>query len=127
MRFAVAMISAGRLHSQCVREVAETLHYGLLALGHESVLTNHLNLDDHHTIVLQPHFLSHHGLKPPKHPILYNFEQAYLHSNCMNALSCSPFSDATRFGTTAKPTSSGSSIERKCLHPSTFRSDTSPR
>ena len=83
MRFAVAMISAGRVHSQCVREVAETLHYGLLALGHESMLTNHLNFDDHHTIVLQPHFLSYHGLKPPKHPILYNFEQAYLHSDWM--------------------------------------------
>lgn len=83
MRFAVAMISAGRVHSQCVREVAETLHYGLVALGHDSVLTNHLNHDERYTIVLQPHFLSFHGLKPPKNPILYNFEQAYLHSNWM--------------------------------------------
>jgi hypothetical protein len=34
-------------------------------------------------IVFQAHFVSHHGLKPPKTPILYNFEQAYLHTNRM--------------------------------------------
>jgi hypothetical protein len=79
MRFAVALIAdPARVHAECVREVAEAVHYGLVALGHDSVLTNHLGLDDRRTIVLQPHFLSYYTLKPPKDPILYNFEQSYI-------------------------------------------------
>ncbi len=75
-RFAVAVVSdlAART-SESFREVAEGLHYALLALGHDSVLTNRLDLDERCTIVLSPYLLAHYGLKPPRNPILYNLEQ----------------------------------------------------
>ena len=78
MRFAVAVvlppdhhdISGGAFH-----EVAEALHHGLVALGHDSVLTNRLDLDDRRTIVLGSNLLVQYALKPPKNPIFYNLEQ----------------------------------------------------
>jgi len=51
------------------------LHYALLALGHDSVLTNRLDLDERRTIVLGGNILVRHGLEPPKNPIFYNLEQ----------------------------------------------------
>jgi hypothetical protein len=75
MRFAVAVVAPpGREHSECFREVAQTLHHGLLALGHDSVETNRFDLDDRHTIVLQPMLIPWCNLEPPKNPILYNLE-----------------------------------------------------
>jgi hypothetical protein len=50
------------------------VHFPLLALGHESVLTNRLDLDEHTTIILQPHVISFYDLEPPKDPIFYNLE-----------------------------------------------------
>ncbi|BBZ40923.1 glycosyltransferase family 4 protein [Mycobacterium conspicuum] len=78
MRFAVAVvlppdhhdISGGAFH-----EVAEALHHGLLALGHDSVLTNRLDIDDRRTIVLGSNLLVQYALDPPKNPIFYNLEQ----------------------------------------------------
>jgi tetratricopeptide (TPR) repeat protein len=78
MQFAVAVvlppdhhdISGGAFH-----EVAEALHHGLLALGHDSVLTNRLDLDDRRTIVLGSNLLVQYALEPPKNPIFYNLEQ----------------------------------------------------
>ncbi|MCV7329654.1 hypothetical protein [Mycobacterium cookii] len=46
-----------------------------MALGHDSVLTNRLDLDDRRTIVLGGNLLIRHGLEPPKNPIFYNLEQ----------------------------------------------------
>lgn len=71
MRFAVAVvlppdhhdISGGAFH-----EVAEALHHGLLALGHDSVLTNRLDIDDRRTIVLGSNLLVQYALDPPKTP-----------------------------------------------------------
>jgi hypothetical protein len=78
MLFAVAVVSPpGYVHSEAFREVAEGLHYALVALGHDSLLTDRLDYDNRHTIVLGSNLLAHYGLEPPANPILYNFEQAY--------------------------------------------------
>ncbi|ORU99222.1 hypothetical protein AWB93_12435, partial [Mycobacterium bohemicum] len=57
------------------REIAEALHHGLVALGHDSVLTDRLDLDERRTIVLGGNHLVHYGLAPPRNPIFYNLEQ----------------------------------------------------
>ena len=76
MRFAVATVSPPNFqHSRAFDEVAEGLHLALLALGHDSVLTNRLDLDDRRTIVLGGNLLIRNGLQPPKNPIFYNLEQ----------------------------------------------------
>jgi hypothetical protein len=76
MRFAVATVSPPNFqHSRAFDEVAEGLHLALLALGHDSVLTNRLDLDDRRTIVLGGNLLVRNGLQPPKNPIFYNLEQ----------------------------------------------------
>ena len=76
MQFAVAIASPPNFpHSKAFHEVAEALHHGLLALGHDSVMTNRLDLDDRRTIVLGGNVLVRHGLQPPKDAIFYNLEQ----------------------------------------------------
>ena len=76
MRFAVAIVSPPNFqHSRAFDEVAEGLHHALLALGHDSVLTNRLDLDERRTIVLGGNLLVQYGLEPPKNPIFYNLEQ----------------------------------------------------
>jgi hypothetical protein len=76
MRFAVATVSPPNFqHSRAFDEVAEGLHRALLALGHDSVLTNRLDLDERRTIVLGGNLLIRNGLEPPKNPIFYNLEQ----------------------------------------------------
>jgi hypothetical protein len=77
VQFAVAIVSPpGYLHGEAFREVAEALHYALLALGHDSLLTDRLDYD-RQTIVLGSNLLAHYGLEPPDNAILYNFEQVY--------------------------------------------------
>ena len=78
MRFAVAVVLPPDHHDisgGAFGEVAEALHQGLLALGHDSVLTNRLDLDERRTIVLGSNLLVQYGLEPPKNPIFYNLEQ----------------------------------------------------
>jgi hypothetical protein len=78
MQFAVAVVSPPDQHDisgGAFNEVAEALHYGLLALGHDSVLTNRLDLDKRRTIVLGSNLLVQYALEPPKNPIFYNLEQ----------------------------------------------------
>ena len=76
MRFAVAIVSPPNFqHSRAFDEVAEGLHHALLALGHDSVVTSRLDLDERRTIVLGGNLLVRNGLKPPKNPIFYNLEQ----------------------------------------------------
>jgi hypothetical protein len=77
MRFAVAVVSppSNPTVGGGFREIAEGLHYALLALGHDSVVTNRLDLDDRRTVVLGANHLVHYGLKVPKNPIFYNLEQ----------------------------------------------------
>jgi len=84
MRFAVAVVAPpGREHSECFREVAQTLDHALLALGHDSVQTDRFDLDDRHTIVLQPMLIPWCNLEPPKNPILYNLEIVFEGSQWM--------------------------------------------
>lgn len=78
MRFAVAIVSPPDHHDisgGAFNEVAEALHHGLLALGHDSVLTDRLDLDERRTIVLGGNLLVQYALEPPKNPIFYNLEQ----------------------------------------------------
>lgn len=76
MRFAVAIVSAPNYpHSEAFREVAEALHHGLIALGHDSVLTRRLTHEKRRTIVLGSNLLPALGQRPPRKAILYNLEQ----------------------------------------------------
>src|ERR1700722_6290003 len=77
MQFAVAIVSppTNPTVGGAFREVAEALHYALRALGHDSVLTNRLDLNDRHTIVFGANHLVHYGLEVPQNPIFYNLEQ----------------------------------------------------
>jgi len=78
MRFAVAIVSPPShydISGGAFNEVAEALHHALLALGHDSVLTNRLDLDDRRTIVLGGNLLVQYALEPPKNPIFYSLEQ----------------------------------------------------
>ncbi|HEX7323120.1 MAG TPA: hypothetical protein VF299_09365, partial [Mycobacterium sp.] len=78
MRFAVAIVSPPDHHDisgGAFYEVAEALHYALLTLGHDSVLTNRLDFDKRRTIVLGGNLLVQYALRPPKDPIFYNLEQ----------------------------------------------------
>ncbi|MEB3049479.1 hypothetical protein KV112_06950 [Mycolicibacter sp. MYC123] len=77
MLFAVAVVAppSNPTIGGGFREIAEAVHHGLLALGHDSVLTNRLDLDDRRTIVFGANHLLHYGLELPKDPIFYNLEQ----------------------------------------------------
>src|SRR5271156_725915 len=77
MLFAVAVVAppSNPTIGGAFQEVAEALHYALLALGHDSVLTNRLDLDERRTIVLGGNLLVRNGLEPPKNPVFYNLEQ----------------------------------------------------
>jgi hypothetical protein len=82
MGFAVAIVSPPNYqHSEVFREIAEGFHYALLELGHDSVLTNRLDLDERRTIVLGSNLLATYGMAPPKNPILFNLEQVYYDSD----------------------------------------------
>ncbi|BBX47777.1 hypothetical protein GCM10009641_19740 [Mycobacterium cookii] len=77
MQFAVAIVSppSNPTVGGAFQEVAETFHYALRALGHDSVLTTRLDLDERRTIVFGANHLVHYGLPVPKNPIFYNLEQ----------------------------------------------------
>jgi hypothetical protein len=84
MRFAVAVVSfPGYVHSEAFREAAQAVHHALLALGHDSVLTNRVDSENRRTIVLGSNLLPALGLKPPENTILYNLEQVYDNSPWM--------------------------------------------
>jgi hypothetical protein len=75
-RFAVTIVSPrGYPHAEGFREVAEALHHGLEALGHDSVLGTDLGLRGRQHLVLGANLLAAAGQKPPPGAILYNLEQ----------------------------------------------------
>ncbi|MEB3359761.1 MAG: hypothetical protein VKK04_23755 [Synechococcales bacterium] len=79
MKFAVSIINPPNYsHARAVWEVAETVHYGLQALGHDSVLTFETDLgDDRQHITLLPNLLViYQGALAPN-TVLYNLEQVY--------------------------------------------------
>ncbi|MBC8642882.1 hypothetical protein IAG25_39555 [Caballeronia sp. EK] len=78
MKFAVTVVSPpGYVHSAAFHEVAETLHYALLALGHDSVMTREGRLDGRRHIVLGSNLLPHYPLTLAPDAILYNLEQVH--------------------------------------------------
>lgn len=76
MKFAVTIVSPPNfIHSAAFHEIAETIHYGLIALGHDSVLTTEGNLSGRRHIVLGSNLLPHYPLPLADNAILYNLEQ----------------------------------------------------
>jgi acetyltransferase-like isoleucine patch superfamily enzyme/SAM-dependent methyltransferase len=75
MNFAVLTVAPPNyIHSQAFSEVAETIHHGLLALGHESVITDEVLPECRH-IVLGTNLLPSVSIELPEDTILYNLEQ----------------------------------------------------
>lgn len=81
VKFAVTIVSPpGYIHSEAFREVAESLHHGLLSLGHESVITTSGNLPGRQHIVLGSNLLAGHAIPVAPDAILYNLEQVQIGS-----------------------------------------------
>lgn len=76
MKFAVTVISPpDYVHSAAFTEVAETIHYGLRSLGHDSVLTSEAAPRWRRPIVLGSNLLPHYRTPLANDAILYNLEQ----------------------------------------------------
>ncbi|MFY8135218.1 MAG: hypothetical protein ACOVKS_09465, partial [Aquimonas sp.] len=76
VRFAVSIVSPpAYTHQRAFAEVAESLHLGLLALGHDSVLSTRLDNRRRRHIVFGPHLLVRAAQALPPDSILYNLEQ----------------------------------------------------
>jgi hypothetical protein len=76
MRFAVSIISPPNYpHSEAFREMGETLHYALLQMGHDSILTSQTDISEHQHIILGSNLLPFYPTKLSSHSILYNLEQ----------------------------------------------------
>jgi SAM-dependent methyltransferase len=74
--FAVTVVSPpGYAHSGAFREVAESVHHGLRALGHDSVLTDDVAPRGRRPIILGSNLLPAVKRKPASDAILYNLEQ----------------------------------------------------
>jgi FkbM family methyltransferase len=79
-RFAVSILrQPGNIHSECFRELAETLNEGLNALGHDSVLAEELAVPGRRSIVFGSNLIANLDAPPAFAPgsILYNLEQIY--------------------------------------------------
>jgi Macrocin-O-methyltransferase (TylF) len=67
---------AGYIHSECFREIAETLQFGLRSLGHEARILDNLVDPSATNIILGAHLLESHEEKLlPAGSIIYNLEQ----------------------------------------------------
>jgi tetratricopeptide (TPR) repeat protein len=78
MKFAVSIISPPDYpHARSVWEVAETLHYGLVQLGHDSVITFDTSTSDRQHITLLPNMLVAYDGKLAPNTVLYNLDQIY--------------------------------------------------
>lgn len=76
MKFAVTVVAPpGYPHAAAFLEVAETLHAGLTALGHDSLLTTEGQLPGRRHIVLGANLLPRYPLPLAADAILYNLEQ----------------------------------------------------
>ena len=67
------------VHSEAFREVAESIHHGLLALGHDSLLSDRTDLPGRRHIVFGSNLISEGDADAPLAPgsVLYNLEQIY--------------------------------------------------
>ena len=78
MRFAVAIVAPpGYPYHHGFREVAETVHHGLAALGHDSVLSARADHADRLPIVFGTNTWGDHSIPLAANAILYNLEQIY--------------------------------------------------
>jgi hypothetical protein len=76
MRFAVTIVSPPNYpHTEATREVAESIYHGLVALGHDAILTARTDCSGRRHIVLCPHLLPHVQTPLAAGSILYNLEQ----------------------------------------------------
>ncbi len=76
MHFAVSIIAPPQyIHGEAVREVAESIHYGLLALGYDSILTPELDRSDRQYLIFCSNLLPHCPMEILPGSILYNLEQ----------------------------------------------------
>lgn len=76
MNFAVLIVHPPDYqHSECFREVAETIHHGLLRLGHDSILADNALIFGRQHIVLGSNLIAFHPIWPPEDSIVYNLEQ----------------------------------------------------
>ena len=81
-KFAVTVVSPpGYLHAAAFTEVAESIHYGLIELGYDSLLTASGNLPGRQHIVLGANLLPHYPLPLAPDAILYNLEQVQVGSS----------------------------------------------
>lgn len=81
MKFAVLIISLPDYpHSEAFREVGETIHYALLDLGYDSILTSHADISDRQYIILGSNLLPFYNVKISLNSIIYNLEQVSLDS-----------------------------------------------
>jgi len=79
-RFAVTILrQPGNIHSECFRELAETVNAGLNALGHDSVIAEELSVEGRRSIVFGSNLIANLDAPVafPVGSILYNLEQIY--------------------------------------------------
>lgn len=82
--YAVSVVSPpGYMHSAAFGEVAESLHYALCALGHDSILTAECMLPGRRHIILGSNLLPRFPQALADDAILYNLEQVDLQSTWM--------------------------------------------
>ena len=78
MQFAVSILKIPDYpHTAAMADIAESLHYGLLELGLDSVLTADLSLPDRQYILLASNTLIFYPQQLPPNSILYNLEQIF--------------------------------------------------
>ena len=76
MKFAVSIVSPqGYQHSKVFQEIGETIHYALLEMGHDSILTSQTDIPNRQHIILGSNLLPFYPTKISSRSILYNLEQ----------------------------------------------------
>ena len=76
-KFAVTLVCPeGYIHSFALLEIAETINFALLNLGHDCILSTNLSVPDRRQIVLGGHLLDENTVEIiNSNAIIYNFEQ----------------------------------------------------
>jgi hypothetical protein len=76
-KFAVTLVCPeGYIHSLALLEIAETINFALLNLGHDSILSTNLSAPDRRQIILGAHLLDENTIEIiNSNAIIYNFEQ----------------------------------------------------
>ncbi|MGK7910625.1 MAG: methyltransferase domain-containing protein [Synechococcus sp.] len=92
MKFTVCIISRPNYkHSSVFSEIAETIHFALLELGHDSIISSNLDFSDRIYIILGSNLIDFDTMQLPPCTILYNFEQVHDRSPWVNERVISEF------------------------------------